>query len=131
MNPYFESAQISGGVDLRLMDKPLLRRGESIPVDAWANRMGDRAFSGISRVLGLLDQPDSPVDRTEYGLYLDHATIAALTEPQALGLGFPPSVRARVQVSSKNLITDPNFSVSSHWIDEANAHFAPVEMARS
>ena len=93
INPYFEWEQTSGGVELRLMEKPLLRRPEPIPVDAWADRMADRAFSGISRVLGLLDHPDSSVERTVRGLSLDHATIASLTEPQAIGLGFPPAVR--------------------------------------
>jgi hypothetical protein len=117
---YFEWAVVSGGVELRLIEKPLLRKADRIPVDAWADRMADRAFSGISRVLGLLDQPNSTVQRTEHGLYLDHATVATLTEPQALGLGFPPSVRARLQVNSKNLITDPDFTVSSHWVGEAN-----------
>lgn len=119
-NPYFEWEASSTGVKLRLIDKPLLRRANPIPVDAWADRMVDRAFAGVSRLITLLDDGDEGVERAAEELHLTHATVATLTEPQALGLGLPPSVRAVLQIDSKNHISDPNFSISYRWLGQAN-----------
>ena len=108
------------GITLRLKEKRLLGHTSTVPVVDWADRMSDQAFSGISRILALADSEDSGVDHKEDGLSIDHATIASLSEPQAFGLGLPPSVRATLQVNTKNLITDPDFEISSRWVGEAN-----------
>src|SRR5581483_11103515 len=92
----------AAGVILRLMEKPLLHSAQSVAVDRWVDRMGNQAFSGISRILGLLDEPDSKVETKDDGIFIDHHTIASLTEPEALGLGFPPAVQAALQVGTKN-----------------------------
>jgi len=110
----------AGGATLRLIEKPRIGRSSTVPVLDWAARMADRAFSGVSRILALLDDVESPVEVNGDGLFIDHTTLASLTEPQALGLGFPPSVRAALQVDAKGLITDPDFSVHARWIGEAN-----------
>jgi superfamily II DNA or RNA helicase len=82
--------------------------------------MGDQAFAGVSHLLALLDDVDSSVDRRGDGIFVDHATVASLTEPQALGLGLPPSVRIALQVETQNLITDPNFRVIGRWLGVGN-----------
>src|ERR1700730_7653331 len=90
----------AGGVILQLLQKPLIGSAISVPVEDWAERMADRAFTGVSHLLALLDDSDSPVERKGKGVFVDHATIASLTEPQALGLGFPPSVRYALQIET-------------------------------
>jgi hypothetical protein len=110
----------SGGATLRLIEKSWIGRTSTIPVQEWAARMADQAFSGLSRILALLDDPESPVEINGDGLFIDHATLAALTEPQAINLGLPPSVRAALQVDASGLITDPDFAVHARWIGEAN-----------
>ncbi|MEH2524191.1 MULTISPECIES: SNF2-related protein [unclassified Bradyrhizobium] len=109
-----------GGIELRLQEKPWIGRGEFVPVDAWADRMAHESFSGLSRVLALADDAESPVERRGEALFLDDETIASLSEPQALGLGLPPSSRHVLQVNTRNLITDMDFSVTYRWVDETN-----------
>jgi hypothetical protein len=117
---FFDYETNSEGATLRLIEKPWIGRSSAVPVQDWAARMADHAFSGLSRILALLDDPNSSVELSGDGLLLDHVTIAALTEPQALSLEFPPSVRAALQVDVSGLITDPDFSVHARWIGEAN-----------
>jgi superfamily II DNA or RNA helicase len=82
--------------------------------------MSDQAFSGLSRILALADDDESPVERRAEAVFIDDATVASLSEPQALGLGLPPSVRFVLQINTENLITDPDFKISYRWVDEAN-----------
>ncbi len=117
---YFDHDVSVEGLTLRLMEKPLLGKAQSVSVSDWADRMADQAFSGVSHILALLDDDKNSVKAREDGLFVDHCTIASLTEPQALGLGFPPSVRFALQVETKNLITDPNFRILARWIGVAN-----------
>jgi HJR/Mrr/RecB family endonuclease len=117
---FFDFESRDGGVKLRLIEKPLLSVARVVSVDDWADHKGDQAFSGIARVLALLDDADSPVERNDDGIFVDHKSIATLTEPQALGLGFPPSVRVSLQVESKGLVTDPDFRVLARWVGQAN-----------
>ena len=117
---FFSYESNDDGITLRLMEKRWHGRTEPVPVAAWVDRMADQAFSGISRILALADDVDSAVEYKEDGLFVDHTTIASLSEPQALGLGLPPSVRFVLQVNTKSLITDPDFRISGRWIDEAN-----------
>ena len=91
-----------------------------MPVAVWADRMADQVFYGIPRILALVDDVESAVEYREDSLFIDHKTIASLSEPQALGLGLPPSVRFALQVNTKNLITDRDFAVLGRWVDEAN-----------
>src|SRR5262249_25116953 len=117
---FFTHEVSSAGAVLRLLEKPFIGSAKPVPVDEWTARLGDEAFSGVSRVLALLDEETSAVDHKDAGILLDHATIASLSEPQALGLEFPPSVRFALQVSTKNLITDADFHIVGRWIGEAN-----------
>jgi hypothetical protein len=110
----------SSGAVLRLLEKPLIGSAKPVPIDEWAVRLGDEAFSGVSRVLALLEDDASAVEPKDGGIFLDHPTIASLSEPQALGLAFPPAMRVALQVSTKNLITDPDFQIVGRWIGEAN-----------
>src|SRR6266481_3435665 len=96
---FFDYESADDGITLRLMEKRWHGRAEPVPVAAWADRMADQAFSGISRVLALADDVDSAVEYKEDGLFVDPATVASLSEPQALGLGLPPSVRFVLQVN--------------------------------
>ena len=116
----FNHERTTDGTILRLMEKRWHSPATPIPVAAWADRMADQAFSGISRILALADDVDSAVEHKEDGLFIDHKTVASLSEPQALGLGLPPSVRFALQVNTKNLITDHDFGISGRWVDEAN-----------
>jgi hypothetical protein len=100
------------GIELRLVEKRWTGRAESLPIDGWVDRMEGQSFSGLSRVLALADDVDSPVERRSEALFVDHNTVASLSEPQALGLGLPPSMRFMLQISTQNLITDNDFSVS-------------------
>jgi hypothetical protein len=117
---FFSYDSDDDGIKLRLTEKRWHGRAELVPVTAWADRIADKAFSGISRILALADDVDSAVEYKGEGLSIDHATIASLSEPQALGLGLPPSVRSVLQVNTKGLITDPDFQISGRWIDEVN-----------
>jgi hypothetical protein len=117
---FFDHDATAGGIALRLMEKPWVGAAQSFPVEDWADRMAGQLFSGVSRILALLDDVDSSVERKDDALFIDHRTIASLTEPQALGLGLPPSVRFALQVETKNLITDPEFRVFARWVGEAN-----------
>src|SRR5690242_2943353 len=100
---FFDYECDAQGVTIRLMEKPWVGRAQPVPMEEWASRMADQAFSGVSRILALLDDADSSVERKDDGVFVDHATIASLSEPQALGLGLPPSVRVALQVGTKNL----------------------------
>jgi hypothetical protein len=117
---FFDYEPNDNGVVLRLFDKPWVGKVRVVlPLD-WADHMADSAFAGASRILALLDDADSPVKTEDDGVFIDHATLASLNEPQALGLGLPPSVRFPFQVDTKNLITDPDFHIAGRWIGEAN-----------
>jgi hypothetical protein len=115
---FFTHDRDNDGITLRLIEKWWHGRAEPVPVGAWADRMADHAFSGLSRILALADDIDSAVENKEDNLFVDHTTIASLSEPQALSLGLPPSVRFGLQVDTKNLITDPDFVISCRWVDE-------------
>jgi hypothetical protein len=117
---YFDHKIGPQGALLRLIEKSWAGRSQIVPVDDWATRMADQAFTGISRLLALLDDVDSSVERRDDGILVDHATVASLTEPQALGLGLPPSVRVALQVETQNLITDKNFRVIGRWMGMGN-----------
>lgn len=118
--PYFQYEITPKGIELRLVEKRWTGRLEALPTDGWIDRTENLSFSGLSRVLALADDIDSPVERRSESLFLDHSTVASLSEPQALGLGLPPSMRFVLQISTRNLITDRDFNVSYRWIDEAN-----------
>src|SRR5262245_42177989 len=117
---FFKHDLDAAGVTLRLMEKPLLQSATLVPVELWIERIGNQAFSGISRLLALLDDPNSNVETKDGGIFVDHRTVALLTEPEALSLGFPPAVQAALQIGTKNLITDPAFQISGQWIGDAN-----------
>jgi hypothetical protein len=117
---FFQYECKADGVVLHLVEKRWHGRVDTVPVAAWADRMADQAFTGISRILALADNIDSAVEQREGELFIDDATVASLTEAQALGLGLPPSIRFALQVSTKNLITDHDFGIVSRWVGEAN-----------
>jgi len=117
---WFEHERGIDGAVLRLKESSLFSGARSVPAEGWAERLGDQAFSGVSKILALLDDTDSQVSCSGDGIFVDHRTLASLSEPQALGLGLPPSVRAALQVDTKNLITDSDFRIVGRWIGEAN-----------
>lgn len=117
--PFFKYECSANGVTLRLLERRWHGRVDSIPVAFWSDRVADQAFTGVSRILALADS-ETGVTALSDELLIDNATVASLSEVQALGLGFPPSIRFALQVSTKNLITDHDFGVMGHWIDEAN-----------
>jgi hypothetical protein len=71
--------------------------------------MAEQAFSGVSKLLALLDDDDGSVTREREGVLIVHHAVASLTEPQALGLGLPPSVRQALHIETKNLLIDADF----------------------
>jgi HJR/Mrr/RecB family endonuclease len=122
-SPSFACEKFSDGVTLRLLEKPLVGKARSVPVNDWPARMADQAFSAVSHVLALLDDEQSSVKLQDDGVFLDHRTVASLTEPQAICLGLPPSVRFALQIDTKNLVTDPNFQIIPRWIGIGNRPF--------
>ena len=54
------------------------------------------------------------------GLFVDHKTVASLSEPQSVRLGIASSIPFALQIDTKNLITDSDFQLSGYWIDEIN-----------
>jgi SNF2 family DNA or RNA helicase len=89
-----------------------------VPLDDWPGSMAERAFSGISRLLALIDLADGGAAPEGDGVRLSHEVIASLTEPQALGLGLPPSVRQALHIETRNLITDSDFRIFGRWVDD-------------
>jgi hypothetical protein len=120
---FFAYDKFSDGITLRLLEKPLVGKARSVPVNDWAARMADQAFSAVSHVLALLDDEKSSVKPQDDGVFLDHPTVASLSEPQAICLGLPPSVRFALQIDTKNLVTDPNFQIIACWIGIGNRPF--------
>jgi hypothetical protein len=110
----------SAGATIQLMEKHLLQPASPVPVRKWADQADKQGFSGLSRILSLLDDPDSTTEARNDGVFIDHQTIASLTEPEGLDLGLPPSVHAALQIGTKNLIVDPAFQISAQWIGEGN-----------
>jgi hypothetical protein len=80
---FFKHETSSKGARLQVLEKPLIGSANAVPVEDWAERMGDEAFSGVSRILALLDDEGSPVVREEDGIFVDHATIASLSAGQS------------------------------------------------
>src|SRR5580704_11253562 len=102
---FFEPEYSSSGTMLRLRDKPLLGRARSVPIEEWPRCMAERAFSGVSKLLALLDDADGNATPELDGVRITHHAIAPLTEPQALGLGLPPSVRQALQIDGRHDLT--------------------------
>ena len=117
---FFEYSRTEKGALLRLMEKPWIGKAVPIPIAHWAERMADGAFTGVSRILALVDEANGSVESTDDGVHVDHATIASFNEPQALGLGLPPAVRYALQIETKSIITQPDFRITGHWIGTAN-----------
>ena len=53
-------------------------------------------------------------------VFVPHPIAASLSEPQALRVGLPPSIKMALQIDTKGLITSPDFRLSYRWIDDAN-----------
>jgi hypothetical protein len=82
--------------------------------------MADQAFSGVSKILALADDDASGVKRTDDAVFVNHKSVASLSEPQASGLGLPPGIPFPLQIDTHNLITDTDFRLSGYWVDELN-----------
>jgi hypothetical protein len=117
---FFEHHRTENGALVRLMEKPWIGKAAPVPVGQWAERMADGAFTGVSRILALLDEANGSVESIDDGVHVEHATIASLNEPQALGLGLPPAVRYALQIETKSIITQPDFRITGQWIGAAN-----------
>ncbi len=111
---------VDRGIILRLLEDKAFRSAVPIAVEQWANRTSDLGFSATARILALLEDTESPVDFRAGGIFVDHRTIAGLTEPQALSLELPPATRLILQVETQNLITDTQFRIAGRWIGEGN-----------
>ncbi|UPK02824.1 SNF2-related protein [Bradyrhizobium sp. 170] len=111
---------VDGGIFLRLLENRAFRSAAPIAVDDWATRTSDLGFSAIARLLALVENAENTVDPRADGLFVDHHSLAGLTEPQALSLGLVPATKLLLQVETQNLITDPNFRIVGRWIGEGN-----------
>jgi hypothetical protein len=115
---FFEPDYLPSGALIRLREKPLLAKARSVQVDEWPARMADQAFSSVSKLFALLEDERESASRHDDGILMLHHAIAELSEPQALGLGLPPSVRHALQIETKGLVTDADFSVNARWIGD-------------
>ena len=116
----FTHERSSDGIILRLTGKAMELTCRANTGGRLGQSYGGSSLLRISRILALADDADSGVEDREDGLFIDHRTVASLSEPQAAGLGLPPSVRFALQVNTKNLITDHDFGIVGRWVDEAN-----------
>jgi hypothetical protein len=101
---------VDGGILLRLLEEKAFRGASPIAIEQWASHTSDLGFSATARILALLDDIERPVKAMASGIFVDHNSIAGLTEPQALIL----------QVDTQNLITDTTFGIIARWIGEGN-----------
>jgi hypothetical protein len=111
---------VDGGILFHLLEDRTFRSASPIAIEQWAHRTSDLGLSATARILALLDNIESPVKAMAGGVFVDHNSIAGLTEPQALSLGLPPATRLILQVETQNLITDTNFGIIGRWIGEGN-----------
>jgi hypothetical protein len=109
---------VPSGALIRLREKPLLGKARNIQVDEWPARMADQAFSGVSKLFALLEDERESASRYNDGILISHHAIAELSEPQALAVGLPPSVRHALQIETKGLVTDADFGVNARWIGD-------------
>lgn len=116
----FSYEAVDGGIVLRLLESRTLRSDAPIAVEEWVKRTSDLGLSAVARVLALSEDSESSVEPKAGGIFIDHHTIAELTEPQALSLSLPPATRLTLQIETQNLITDTDFRIIGRWIGEAN-----------
>src|SRR5580692_9393748 len=109
---FFEADYVPSGALVRLCERSLLGKTRNIHVDEWSHRMADQAFSAVSKLFSLLDDERRSAFREDDGILISHDAIAELTEPQALGLGLPPSFRHALQIETQGLVTDADFRVA-------------------
>jgi hypothetical protein len=124
---FFEPDYVPSGALLRLREKSVLAKARNIEVDKWPDRMADQAFSAVSKLFSLLDDERQSASRDDDGILISHNAIAELTEPQALGLGLPPSIRYALQIETKGLVTDADFRVVARWIGDGGR---PIRVQR-
>ena len=108
------------GIVLRLVERRLLGGSKNVPSSDWVELASEEAFSGLSRILALGDEPSSGVEIRDEDVFVPHPIAASLSEPQALRVGLPPSIKMALQIDTKGLITSPDFRLSYRWIDDAN-----------
>jgi hypothetical protein len=118
VNFVYESSSL--GIVLRLVERRLLGRLDDVASSDWADRAPEQAFSGLSRIHALADESASGVAIRSNDVFVPHPIAASLSEPQALGLGLPPSIKLALQIDTRGLITSSDFRLSYRWIDDAN-----------
>lgn len=122
----FDSSFDDTGVLITLRKRGLFG-GTIVPPSEWSEVAADVAFAGLARILPLIEQDEVDATIEGDGVRLSHEVIADLTEPQAVGLGLPPSVPFSLSIETDKLITDPSFTIRYGWIETANR---PVSVNR-
>ena len=79
------------GIVLRLVERRLLGGSKNVPSSDWVELASEEAFSGLSRILALGEIRDEDV-------FVPHPIAASLSEPQALRVGLPPSIKMALQI---------------------------------
>jgi SNF2 family DNA or RNA helicase len=115
----FTYERTAGGCTLRLLEARILRSSRVVPVQDWVSSATERELAVVSRILRLVDEPQSPVEISGDGVRLDHHTVAGFSEPQALSIGLPPSIKLPLKIDANGLLTDPEFSIKSTWVGKA------------
>lgn len=84
-----------------------------IPVEAWATAapVGLRPGVDKARELEALDQAIAG----DSSFLIEHGAIARLNAREAVALGLPPAARVVVALSTKGLLTQPDFTARLQW----------------
>jgi len=123
----FQNSFEQAGVLITLRKRGLFGGRGPVPPSQWAEAAEDFAFAGLARVLPLVEAEDGSAVVEGEGIRVAHSVVADLTEPQAAGLGLPPSVPFSLLIETDKLITDPSFTIRYGWIEAGNR---PVNMNR-
>ncbi|MET3912102.1 hypothetical protein ABID59_006472 [Bradyrhizobium sp. S3.3.6] len=118
MSIHFQHEFDIEGLKLRLVQKPIIGRAKIVPVEDWAAHTHGQAFVSVSHVLALADA--NLISQTDDAVILGHDVAASMTEPQALGLGLPPTTKAPLQIETRGLITEADFRILYRWIGPGN-----------
>src|SRR5262245_19630410 len=124
--PVFDTSFDDAGVLITLRKRGLFG-GSIVPPGDWSEVASDVAFTGLARILPLIEQDEAEAIIEGDGVRLSHRIIADLTEPQAVALGLPPSVPFSLSIETDKLITDPSFTIRYGWVETANR---PVSSTR-
>jgi hypothetical protein len=84
-----------------------------VPFEHWAAEAPARLRAGVDLALRLEAAGSAvPIDDT---LFVDHSAVAGLTAHEATLLALPPATDAVADITSKGVVTQPDYEVTLRW----------------